>query len=317
MGSPRRRMLRLLSLLQSGRQWTSAELAAATGSTPRTLRRDIDFLRELGYPVRSSRGPGGHYQLAAGRALPPLMLEDDEAIATVLSLKLAASGATGNMETATSAERAQSKLHRILPPRLRRTVEALSAATDISSSVGGLPEAEIVKAATDAITAARVLTFTYATASETSQRKVEPARLLRLQQRWYLFSWDQDRDDWRLFRLDRMSDVNVSVECYRPREMPADDLPTYLRAQFQGVPERTVVLRLHASAKDSISRLYRIDGDLEPISEKECRYTAHVDSYEWLTLSLTLTDIEFFVESPEDFRVHLAEHAGRLLRATN
>lgn len=314
MRTPRERMLRLLSLLQSGRQWTAPDLATATESTPRTLRRDIEFLRNLGYPVQSSRGPGGHYQLVAGRALPPLMLEDDEAIAAVLSLKLAANGATVGEETMTSAARAEAKIHRILPPKLRRTVDALISTTDISSTAGTLPESGTAKTVAEAITAHRILRFDHANTSHTTQREVEPARLVRLQQRWYLFSWDRARSDWRTFRLDRMSNLQIGDEHFHPRTLPANDLPAYLRTRFQGVPERTVVLTLHESAEHAADRLYRIDGTIEPISEQECRYTAHVDSYEWLALSLTLTDIEFTIESPDDFRAYLAHHANRMLR---
>ncbi len=316
MGSPRARMLRLLSLLQSGRQWTATDLAETTESTPRTLRRDIEFLRDLGYPVQSSRGPGGYYQLVSGRALPPLMLEDDEAIATVFSLKLAASGATGHEETANAAQRAEAKLHRILPPKLRKTVDALIATTDISSTAGALPEFGLVKSIAEAITANRILTFDYARASDDARREVEPARLLRLQQRWYLFSWDRGRSDWRTFRLDRIDNVHVGSEHYHPKMLPADDLPAYLRSQFRGIPEHTVVLTLHASAEDAAERLYRVDGTLEPVSEGECRYIAYVDSYEWLALSLMLTDIDFIVESPGAFRAYLAMHASRMLRGT-
>lgn len=314
MGSPRGRMLRLLSLLQSGRQWAATELAEATESTPRTLRRDIEFLRNLGYPVQSRRGPGGHYQLVAGRALPPLILDDDEAIATVLSLRLGAGGVTGQEETASAAHRAEAKLRRILPVALRRTVDTLMATTDISSTAGALPEAGLVSSIAEAIAANRLLTFDYSGSSDRARREVEPARLVRLQQRWYLFCWDRGRRDWRTFRLDRMSDVRAELERYRPRPLPAEDLPAYLRAQFRGVPEHTVVLVLHASAEVAAERLHRVDGTLEPLSGGGCRYRAHVDSYEWLAMSLMLTDIEFTIESPDGFRTFLAGRAHRMLR---
>ncbi|UNK72312.1 WYL domain-containing protein [Microbacterium sp. H1-D42] len=244
------------------------------------------------------------------------MLEDDEAIATVLSLKLAASGATVGEETMTSSERAEAKIQRILPPRLRRTVDAIISTTDISSTAGALPETGTAKTVAEAITTRRVLSFDYAKTSHATQRGVEPARLVRLQQRWYLFSWDRDRSDWRAFRLDRMSNVLMGVERFQPRPLPADDLPAYLHTRFQGVPERTIVLTLYDTAEHAADRLYRIDGTIEPISERKCRYTAHVDSYEWLALSLTLTDIEFTIESPDDFRDYLAHHASRMLRGT-
>lgn len=316
MGSPRERMLRLLSLLQTGRQWPATDLTQATGSTPRTLRRDIEFLRELGYPVQSIRGPGGHYQLVAGRALPPLMLEDDEAIATVLGLRLAAAGDTGIGFTAEAAGRAGAKLQRLLPAKLRRTVDDLLTTVDISAGTHPLPSPGLVKIITRAIAAHEVLSFAYTSATGTAERQVEPARLLRIQQRWYLFAWDRDRMDWRTFRLDRIDGDPAAGERFSPRSLPAEDMVSYLREHFRGVPELTVVLTLHTSTEDAASRLYRIDGTLEPLDDTNCRYTAHVDSYEWLTLVLTLTDIEFTVNRPDEFRRHLTTHTQRLVRAT-
>jgi predicted DNA-binding transcriptional regulator YafY len=308
-------MLRLLSLLQSGRQWPAAELADANGCTSRTLRRDIEYLRELGYPVRSVRGPGGHYQLVAGRALPPLMLEDDEATATVLGLQLAASEDAAGSPMAEAARRAGDKLRRILPPALRRSTDQLLAAIELTATAYPLPLPELLRAIAASISVNRTLVFCYRGKGGDTEREVEPARMLRLRHRWYLFGWDRERGDWRTFRLDRIDGIPVTGSLFRSRTPPADDLTAYLREHFHGVPTLAVTLTLHASAADAATRLHRIDGVIETLGENRCRYTAHVDSYEWLTLVLILTDIDFTVEAPDSFGEYLAARAQRLLRA--
>lgn len=313
--TPRERMLRLLSLLQTGRQWPAADLAQATGATPRTLRRDIDFLRELGYPVRSARGPGGHYQLVAGRALPPLMLEDDEAVATVLGLRLAAAADVGGGSTAEAAGRAADKLRRLLPPRLRRTTDGLMAAVEISATASALPTPALLTTLARAVSQTTRVSFTYQSRNGTARREVEPIRLIQLRQRWYLLAWDRDRHDWRTFRLDRFRSDPEPGGPFTPRPLPADDLQAYLRERFVGAPELTVVLTLHADASEAASRLYRIDGTLEPLDDGTCRYVAHVDSYEWLTVALVLSHVDFTVESPDAYRAFLAGRAARLTAA--
>lgn len=314
--SPRERMLRLLSLLQTGREWTAGDLAAAMDTPPRTLRRDIENLRELGYPVQSVRGPGGHYRLVAGKALPPLMLEDDEAIATILALKLAAAGGTGIDFTLDAAVRAADKLRRILPTRLRRRTDEVLASVEVSRTSYRQPTHSLLRTVATAISAHSGIAFTYNGRRRAARRDVEPARLLRMGQHWYLFGWDRDREDWRIFRLDRIADAPISTTAFTSRQLPAEDLMTFLRRQFRGTPAYLVVLTLHASAQEAASRLYRIDGALEPINGTRCRYTAHVDSYQWITLVLVLTDIEFTIDGPDEFREHLARQAHRLLRAS-
>lgn len=316
MAAPRARMLRLLSLLQTGRPWPAEELAAAMDTTSRTLRRDIDHLRTMGYPVRSVRGPGGNYRLVAGSALPPLMLEDDEATATVLGLRLVSAGGSGLEFSAESAERAAAKLRRLLPAALRRRTDEVLAAVEVAGSEHPLPSPMALSTLTTAITAREGVTFTYAGKDGTSGRRVEPARLVRLHQRWYLVAWDPDRDDWRTFRLDRVSELQATGETYPPRDLPADDLTRYLRERFRGPDTVEVILTLHTNARDAAARLHRVDGALEPVAEHECRYVAHVDSYAWLATVLVHSDIEFIVERPTAFAEYLAGMARRLLRGT-
>ena len=199
------RTLRLLSLLQQRRQWAGADLATRLGVSVRTLRRDVERLRELGYPVGAARGVDGGYALAPGAALPPLVLDDDEAVALALGLQAAAASAVGGM--AESSVRALAKVVQVMPVRLRRRVEALRAATDPAGLTG--PGGPVVDPAvlTSLATACRDgerVAFGYTAADGRSgDRSVEPYRLVPLGRRWYLVGYDLDRGDWRTFRLDR------------------------------------------------------------------------------------------------------------------
>lgn len=309
-------MLRLLTLLQSGQHWPADDLAGALGVPSRTLRRDIDQLRGMGYPVRSARGPGGHYRLVAGSALPPLMLEDDEAVATMLGLRLATAGGTGIEHAAGSAERAAAKLRRILPAALRRRTGEVLAAVEIGRSQHPQVDPSHLQVMASAIADHRCVTFGYQAKDRASVRTVEPVRLVQLRQRWYLYAWDRQRQDWRTFRLDRITDPERTDVTFRPRPLPADDLAAHIQERFHGPQTLRTVVTLRASARESAARLHRIDGTLESLDEQSCRYVAYVDSFEWLATVLTLTDIEFRVEEPAEFRDYLAGTAHRLLRAT-
>ncbi len=217
MATPRERMVRLLSLLQSGRQWAADDLAAAMDTTPRTLRRDIEHLRGQGYPVESTRGPGGHYRLVAGAALPPLMLEDDEAVASVLGLRFIAAGGSGLDFQSEAADRAIAKLRRILPAPLRRTADRVLAAIELDSTSHPQPSSDIVRVLADAITSHQLLTFDYHRGEQTMSRTVEPYRIVRIKGRWYHLCWDTDRDDWRTFRLDRITTPTPTDTVLRDR----------------------------------------------------------------------------------------------------
>ncbi|WP_236005531.1 helix-turn-helix transcriptional regulator [Amycolatopsis pittospori] len=316
MTAPRERMLRLLSLLQSGRHWPAAELGAAMEVPPRTLRRDIDHLRNLGYPVESSRGPGGNYRLVAGAALPPLMLEHDEAIATVLGLRLAAVGGTGIDLTAESADRAAAKLRRILPSALRRKTDEVLAAVEFGRGDQPRVTPDILGVLAAAIAARRCLEFEYTAKVGPSSRTVEPMRLVQLGRRWYLYAWDRDRRDWRNFRLDRIDGPRTTDVAFEPRALPVDDVAGHLEDRFHSPKSLRIVLTLQVDAREAAARLHRLDGTLEALDDHSCRYVAYVDSFEWLAVVLTVTDIDFTVDEPDAFRDHLARTGRRLLRAT-
>jgi len=306
-------MLRLLSLLQTGRAWPAAELATAMEVPPRTLRRDIDHLRGLGYPVESSRGPGGNYRLVAGAALPPLMLEHDEAIATVLGLRLAAAGGTGIDLTAESADRAAAKLRRVLPPALRRRTDAMLAAVEFGSGEQPRVTTGVLDVLAAAIAARRCLEFAYTAKDGPSSRTVEPMRLVQLGRRWYLYAWDLDRRDWRSFRLDRIASPKTTEVAFEPRELPIDDVAGHLQERFQSHKSLRITLTLDVGAGEAAARLHRVDGSFEALGEDRCRYVAYVDSFEWLAVVLTLTEIGFTVEDPPEFADHLARIGRRFL----
>ena len=219
------RTLRLLSLLQNHRYWPGDDLAARLEVSIRTLRRDIDRLRELGYPVLANRGVAGGYQLEAGATLPPLLLDDEEAVGLAVALQTAAQESVAGI--AESSLRALAKLTQVLPPRLRRRVDALRTATEVpawrSSEVAGLSDPESLVRIALACRDSERLTFGYRSATDaTTEREVEPHRLVSLGRRWYLVAYDLDRHDWRSFRMDRIDDPKCTGQHFRAREATAN-----------------------------------------------------------------------------------------------
>ena len=200
--------------------------------SPRTLRRDVDRLRELGYPVDAARGVAGGYQLQAGAAMPPLLLDDEEAVAIAVGLRTAAAGAVAGIEE--TSVRALAKVIQVLPPRLRRRVDALRALTVPGRlrrrADAGRGRADRDRAWPAATRSGCGSTTPPATASRTA-RLVEPHRLVSLGRRWYLVAWDLDRADWRSFRVDRLTDPVATGARFRPREMPGGDAAAFVRGR--------------------------------------------------------------------------------------
>lgn len=226
------RMLRLLATLQAGRAFTGAELAARLGVSTRTLRRDVDRLRGYGYPVNTRPGPGGHYELTAGRRMPPLVLEDDEVIATVAGLAILAARTSprpGGLSDA--AHRAYGKIDAILPARLRPRAVALRASMEAERHPGPDIDADALGDLAEAAAASEIVTFAYVDIHGTaSRRRGEAHRHVHLDAHWYLLSWDLDREDWRVFRTDRITDLTRTGRHHDPRPLPADTALTYLRS---------------------------------------------------------------------------------------
>ncbi len=299
------RMLRLLSLLQTHRYWPGGELATRLEVSERTLRRDIDRLRELGYPVNASRGVSGGYQLQPGGTLPPLLLDDEEAVAIAVGLRTAAGGAVAGIEE--TSVRALTKLVQVLPPRLRRRVDALQAYT-VPGVLGGGPTVDAV-ALTVIAQACRDderLAFGY-TARDGSQgeRLVEPHRLVALGRRWYLLAWDVERHDWRTFRVDRLADARSTGARFRPRDLPGGDPVRFLRDRLASVPTRHHVVVDIATPAAEVERVVAQWGTVEPIDERSCRLVMNVDTLDWPGLVLAAVGAPFVVVDPPELRDYL------------
>jgi predicted DNA-binding transcriptional regulator YafY len=309
------RLLELLSLLQARRDWLGSELADRLEVSRRTIRRDVERLRDLGYPVESLTGPAGGYRLRAGTAMPPLLLDDDEAIAIAVGLRTAArASVTGIEETAV---RALVKLEQVLPTHLRRRVGALGSAT-IAPAVGGPtvdPQHLTVIAA--ACRDTQCLRFAYRSRDGTdSRREVEPHSLVNLGRRWYLVAWDRRREDWRSFRVDRLTRPAPSGVRFTPRRLPARDAAAYVEQSITGAPNRYEArVTLHAAADQIASRVPAYWGTIEEIDARSCEYRTGDDDLRWLALRIAMLGVDFEVHEPPELAEHLRALAGRLRRA--
>lgn len=302
------RTLKLLSLLQTHRFWPGTELAGRLGVSPRTLRRDVDRLRELGYPVRAQRGADGGYQLAAGAALPPLVVDDEEAVALAVGLQLAAQGAIEGI--AESSVRALAKVLTVMPPRLRRRAEALTAMTVPASWGTGPQDAvdpDVLTVLALACRDSERIRFGYATAAgERTDRLVEPHRVVILGRRWYLAGYDLGRHDWRSFRLDRLTAPRGTGTRFRPRKLPAADAAAFVRASLDSVSagyEVEVLIQAPASAvRQRIGRWAAV----EDIDATRCLVRMTTDSLDWPIMALGAVGAGFQVVSPPELldRVH-------------
>ncbi len=313
------RTLRLLSLLQTHRFWPGGELAGRLDVSVRTLRRDVDRLRELGYPVEASRGVDGGYQLAPGAVLPPLVVDDDEAVAIAVGMQAAAQGAVPGIEE--SAVRALTKVVQVMPPRLRRRVDALRAVTEPATwGSGSAPvlDPAVLIAVAQACRDTERLEFAYtARGGEPAQRHVEPHRLVPLGRRWYLVAFDLVRHDWRSFRLDRLACPHTTGVRFRTRELPAADAAAFVRAgvQVQQAAHR-VEARVQAPAARVRERLGRWAA-VEEIDGSACVLRMTTDTLDWAAMALGSTGAEFEVLSPPELVAHLREWGERFGRAAS
>ncbi|HET6952946.1 MAG TPA: WYL domain-containing protein [Acidimicrobiales bacterium] len=311
------RLLRLLSLLQAGREWPGRALADRLEVDVRTVRRDVDRLRRLGYPVHATPGAAGGYRLEAGADLPPLLLDDDEAVAIAVGLRTAAGGSVTGIEE--SSARALGKLERLLPARLRGRVAALSAATVAVGPRGPQVAADLLSALASATRDHQRLRFDYRRHDGAEARRtVEPLRLVHAGVTWYLVGWDADQGDWRTFRVDRIASRPVPVATFTPRPPPADDLAAWVA---EGAAVRAYrhrgVFTLHAPAEEVAERLSPTAGVLEALDGRTCRLTTGAQTLGALAFHVVNTGVEFTVHEPPELVDHLVALAGRLLRAAD
>jgi predicted DNA-binding transcriptional regulator YafY len=310
------RLLTLLSLLEARRDWPGRELAARLEVSRRTLRRDIEGLRALGYPVESLTGPAGGYRLRAGTAMPPLLLEDDEAIAIAVGLRTAArASVTGIEETSV---RALVKLEQVLPSHLRRRVRALQSATMTLPAGGPTVDAQCLTVIAAACRDCERVRFAYQDREGVStRREVEPHSLVNLGRRWYLVAWDRARRDWRTFRVDRLAQPTSTGLRFPPRDLPAKDAAAYVTQSLSAAPNRYEAhLTLHAPAEAIRKRVPRHWGTVEPIDDRSCDYRTGDDDLDWLALRVAMLGVDFDLHEPPELTEHLLTLSRRLARAT-
>ncbi|WBB60149.1 WYL domain-containing protein [Streptomyces sp. WMMC500] len=336
MGDTSARLLTLLSVLQSGREHSGPELAGRLGVSVRTVRRDVDRLRALGYPVDATVGAVGGYRLAAGTAMPPLLLDDDEAVAVAAGLRAVAAGGAGGMEE--TSVRALAKLEQVLPARLRRRVSALQRATvpltvspaGAVAAAGAPVAAEVLAALAAASTRGEGLRFGYrrgrgagedergagAEQPGRTARHVEPYRLVSTGQRWYLVAYDCDRADWRSFRADRIDDPRPTGVRHPPRELPAADAAAFVAESIAGHRGRyRAVVTLHVPLDEAVRRLPRGAGLLEPAGADRCTLVTGGDALDWLAVRIALLGVDFEVREPPELADFLRDLGDRVSRS--
>ena len=316
MASTSSRTLQLLSLLQSQRYWPGGHLADRLGVSVRTLRRDVERLRELGYPVQAARGVDGGYSLAPGAALPPLVLDDDEAVALAVGLHAATSSSvTGMAEASVSA---LAKVVQVMPARLRRRVDALRAVTVSSGwgSTGPSVAPEVLTTVAQACRDDERLSFAYRAGDGTaSDRTVEPHRLVPLGRRWYLVAYDLDRADWRSFRLDRLSAPSALGARFRQRTLPATDAAAFVRRGIGGLPASFDVEAVVEAPPEAVRNRLGTWATAEDDGHGATRLRMRTDSLDWAALALGSVRAEVRVVGPPELVEHLADWSARFARA--
>lgn len=311
------RTLRLLSLLQTHRFWPGGELAERLEVSDRTLRRDIERLRDLGYPVHSSRGLDGGYQLAPGGSMPPLVVDEDEAIAMVVALGTAASTYSGTLSEASLS--ALTKVVQVLPARLRRRAESLRAAT-VDSPFSRAPEVEagVLATVAQAIRDSERLRFAYTARGgsrpgEDQRRHVEPHQLVTVGRRWYLLGYDLERHDWRSFRLDRLRDPEGTRAVFRPREVPGGDAAAYVR---QGVSGRERGLRFSVSVtatEEHVRRRIGSWGQVVEVAGDRVVVAFEAQDLRWAVFGIVYLEAPAeLLDAPDELRTAIAEWRDRL-----
>ncbi len=310
------RLLRLLSLFQAQRYWSGADLSLRLHVTGRTLRRDVDRLRSLGYPVHSTAGVAGGYQLGAGAMLPPLLLDDDEAVAVALGLRTCASGGVTGIEE--SSVRALLKLEQVLPARLRERVAALHGFIVPLEGRGPRVDASLLSLIAGACREYEGIRFQYQNRTgAASTRDVEPYRVVHTGYRWYLVAWDLARKDWRTFRVDRIASKPKTSVRFKPRKPPEGDFATFVAKSLSQVPYSfRAKVTLQAPVESVAKQIPPSAGVLEAINETSCLLHTGSHSLEGLTIHLLLLGVGFQVHEPVELTAYIRSLADRLHAAT-
>jgi predicted DNA-binding transcriptional regulator YafY len=309
------RLLRLLALLQSRRYWTGVELSARLEVTQRTLRRDVARLRDLGYTVDSCSGAAGGYQLGRGASFPPLLLDDDEAMAVGIALRTVCTSAVSGVETA--GLNALAKFENVLPERLRRRLNALQ--SSVSPLLGWRPavDAAAISTIASACHDREGLRFTYRSHDGAEQeRRVEPHQLVHTGSRWYLVAWDLSREDWRTFRLDRIQPPLSPAARFQPRKPPDGGFTAYVSRSvaYLTYGHRARVI-LHATLEAMAEKIPPTAGVLERVADDRCLLSTGTHSLEVLCLFLGMTGVDFDIVEPPELIEHLRAVRGRFGRA--
>ncbi|MEU0430120.1 WYL domain-containing protein [Streptomyces sp. NPDC006290] len=315
------RLLALLSLLQTRRDWSGEDLAERLDISPRTVRRDMDRLRELGYRIKAFKGPTGGYRLDAGGHLPPLLFDDGQAVALAVALQTAATGTT----IAEDAARALAMIRQVMPSRLRHRMDMLRITAVRPPENGDAPQVDtqVFTDLSSAIHAREELRFEYAqdrkAATGPQRRRVQPHHLVAWQGRWYLLAWDLDRDNWRTFRVDRIHPRTPTGPRFTPRELPGGDVSAFVAGRFRGSDGTTtdwpcqgeVVLDLPATAVAPFAR----DGIVEELGPDRCRLA--LGSWSWTGLAATIGrfDADIEVIGPPELNAAFARLATRYSNA--
>jgi predicted DNA-binding transcriptional regulator YafY len=311
------RLLKLLSLLQARKEWSGTELAERLEVTTRTVRNDVERLRSMGYPVNATRGSEGGYQLGAGAELPPLLFDDEEAVAVAIGLRNAAAGAIEGIEE--SSLRALAKLEQILPSRLRRHVAALQNFTvPVPMAQHDRIDATTLTLIAAACRDHEQLRFDYKSRDdEATRRTVEPYRLVNWGRRWYLVAWDTRREDWRTFRVDRMKTQTPAGPRFTPRALPNEDIAAYLTHGItKGAWKVRARVLVHTSAEELSQRIGPWVGTVEAIDEQRCILDCGGSDVEDIASHLGLLQEDFEIQEPPELIDAVRAVAERYRRAT-
>lgn len=308
------RLLKLLSLLQTRRDWAGADLADRLNVTPRTVRRDVDKLREIGYPVNATAGVGGGYQLGAGAEMPPLLLDDDEALAVAFGLQSAAGGSVAGIGEASL--RALTKLRQVMPSRIRHRLDALRIDV-VDRTARSAVEASVLATVAGVCHSHERLRFDYRTHDGTvARREVEPYSLVRSGARWYLLGWDLMREDWRSFRVDRLVPKIPTGPRFTPRELPAGGAAAFVASGIDHAFTRAQArIRLHAPIETIAPMVDEQWGTLESAGDGTCTIVLSGDSLPSIARWLAAFDTDFTVLDPPELReecLRVADHHAQL-----